>query len=396
MIDSSITKKYFNKISKKTGHFQDLFIVLVTHIVQDREYLIKALTNVAEVGMIIPKPKSIQKNELRELEKNYFFYKNYCKKKCKKDCLDHIIDRDYLDNNPTKVIDTIEEKANGKDIIILDIGGYFVNIHNEIKDHFKERFIGIIEDTENGHQKYEKKIESSKTKIYSVARSPLKIPEDYLVGLSICFSAEAVMREENEILTGKIILVIGYGKIGSSIARHLSGKNNIVYIHDTDYLKLVEASSHGFPILTKDSSLRKADVVFCATGNNALETKDAKYFKENAMIFTSTSSDDELNFSANLSEYRFMKPVGKSGHLVCYSFEESKSFILCNKGEAVNFLHGASVGNYIYLVQSEIVYGIKVLMENSHDFIENTINEIDINDQRDIAQIWVESFLNTD
>lgn len=113
-------------------------------------------------------------------------------------------------------------------LLFLDIGGYFAPPIDSLSSLLGDRLFGIVEDTENGHQKYDKYVETIKQRgrsipcpIFSVARSPLKEPEDYLVGQSILFSIERVLRAHNSLLTNKIVLVIGYGKIGKSISSRL-------------------------------------------------------------------------------------------------------------------------------------------------------------------------------
>lgn len=103
--------------------------------------------------------------------------------------------------------------------------------------------VGIVEDTENGYQKYQSKIQTARDArrlcpIVSVARSSLKLPEDFLVGQAIVFSAESVLREQKQVLAGKQAMVIGYGKIGSSIATTLPAKGVRVAIAEADPIDL--------------------------------------------------------------------------------------------------------------------------------------------------------------
>lgn len=63
---------------------------------------------------------------------------------------------------------------------------------------------------------------------------PLKDPEDFLVGQSVVFSTEALMRGRGDILHGRTALVIGFGKLGSSIARLLHAKGVQVTVFDID------------------------------------------------------------------------------------------------------------------------------------------------------------------
>lgn len=377
MINNQKTISYFNKVAELTGKYDDVFLVLVTHFVSDRHYFIDALSKVAEVGIIIPKPNSINEKTFENLSNKYFI---------------HQTRRDSIEKNPNSIISIIDKSRQSKKVIILDIGGYFSAVTAELKNILGDDLIGIIEDTENGHQKYTSSIAAHKPdiNIMSVARSPLKNTEDFLVGLSICFSAEAVLREINEIFTGRSALVIGYGKIGYSIAKHLAERNITVYVHDINPLRLIEAKSHGHIVLTKEQSLKKADVVFCATGQKSIVNDDIYVLKENCVIFTSTSSDDELSVSERISDYEKIETI--SEHIQSLTTKKGNRYHLCNSGNAVNFLHGASVGTFIFLVQSEIMYTISVLMEmhkkkSLHKVLENS-EEV----QKLLAREWLDHF----
>ncbi|WP_419620391.1 hypothetical protein, partial [Thiolapillus sp.] len=59
------------------------------------------------------------------------------------------------------------------------------------------------------------------TPVFSAARSPLKDNEDFLIGQSIVFSTDALLRECGSLLQYSSCSVLGYGKVGSSIAHHL-------------------------------------------------------------------------------------------------------------------------------------------------------------------------------
>jgi len=59
-------------------------------------------------------------------------------------------------------------------ICLINIGSYFSSSINMLKTKSGNKLLGVVEDTENGHQKYERTF-SGKVNIISVARSPLKI-----------------------------------------------------------------------------------------------------------------------------------------------------------------------------------------------------------------------------
>lgn len=64
-------------------------------------------------------------------------------------------------------------------------------------------------------------------------------------------------------------------------------------------------------------------------------------------------------------------------------------FYLLNRGNAVNFLHGASVGPFIFLVQSEILAAIQIL---SRGDLDTGMHGIGAADRADIAATWLYYF----
>ena len=129
-------------------------------------------------------------------------------------------------------------KESDKNIIIFDIGGYFSRwIQKNIELSNKIKF--IIEDTENGYQKYENL--KTNIPILSVARSPLKDNEDNLVGESVVFSSDVLLRKMGEIIEYKKCGIIGYGKIGESIGKNLLQKGVKPIVYDQNAIKQIRA-----------------------------------------------------------------------------------------------------------------------------------------------------------
>jgi adenosylhomocysteinase len=76
-----------------------------------------------------------------------------------------------------------------------------------------------------------------------------------------------------------------------------------------------------------------------------------------------TSSDDELELSALNGLY----VRTQSGPNVTRYARTGHYFYVLADGNAVNFLHGASVGSFILLVQAEILAALAVLASTEHD-----------------------------
>jgi adenosylhomocysteinase len=251
--------------------------------------------------------------------------------------------------------------------------------------HFSGQILGVVEDTENGLRRY---LDLAKLPcaVYSVARSPLKDPEDYLVGQSVVFSAEALVRARGDILHGRRACVIGFGKIGSSIARMLHAKHLQVTVFDTDAIRMTQALAQGFrTAASRAEALAGAGAVFCATGNFALRDDDFARISNGSYVASVTSSDDELELAALQGLYT-CQPA--EPHVTRYSTTGHYFYVL-NDGNAVNFVHGASVGSFIHLIQAEILAAIARLAGAPH---EPGLHEISHDTREFIAGAWLHYF----
>ena len=241
---------------------------------------------------------------------------------------------------------------------MVDSGGYFSDSIASIKKKLGKKLLGVVEDTENGHQKYEKNMPDN-LRIISVARSPLKSFEDQLVGNGVAHAAETVLRELNTLITYKSCGIIGYGKIGRGIFQYLQQRGVQPYVCEIDHMRAVQASCDGARVVPIGHLLRNSDVIFCATGSQAINILKLRDLKRGAFLASVTSSDDEFDLRFIDSEYskdritRDITRYSKRGH----------HFHLMNNGNAVNFLYSAAVDKYIYLVQGELVNSIVSLYE---------------------------------
>lgn len=349
-------------VKQKFGSF------LITHLLAERPSFIRAVAKQTELIAVLPKPKSINEEAFREVQ---LFVQI--------DSLSR-----SLFSNVDFALEYLERRARGKDIILLDIGGYFAGILNKISESFSGRIMGVVEDTENGYQRY-LRLSKVPCPVFSVARSSLKIAEDYLVGHSIAFSVEALVRGRGDILSGMEAFVIGYGKLGSSIAQMLHIRNMRVSVYDKDPIRMTQAKAAGYQVVRlKEDGLSRADIVICATGNHSLVKEDFAHIKNGAYIASVTSSEDELELEHLESIYE-VTPVAPN--VSRYSTVLHYFYVLAG-GNAVNFLHGAVVGPYIYLVQAEILAAISKISES----MIPGFYTVQDSDKKLIADTWLSHF----
>ncbi|MDT9688809.1 adenosylhomocysteinase [Streptomyces sp. P9(2023)] len=181
-------------------------------------------------------------------------------------------------------------------------------------------------------------------------------------------------------------LVIGFGKLGSSIARLLHAKGVRVTVYDIDPVRRTQALSQGFTVARdREGGLGEAGLVLCATGALSLRGEDFTRLRNGAYVATVTSSEDELEL-AGLPHVYERATVGE--HVTRY-VTTGHYFYLLNGGNAVNFLHGASVGPFIFLVQAEILAASAALARGE---LDPGMHEISPGDRATIAALWLDYF----
>ncbi|GAA3368456.1 adenosylhomocysteinase [Streptomyces sannanensis] len=360
---------FFRHITAQFPAGEQVTSLIITHLLPERPAFLRAMASTSTVGAVLPKPKSIDQPTLEDVRLTYDV---------------HHLSRDLFADS-TRALEYLEDTAGGQHVVLMDIGGYFAPCLATLVEKFSGRVLGVVEDTENGHQRYAA-LDPLPCPVVSVARSPLKDCEDHLVGRSIVFSTDALVRARGDILTSRNACVIGFGKIGRAIAQALRAQDLRVTVYDTDPVKRVQAHSHGFRTSsTTTEAVRDAELVLCATGNLALRQDDFAAMRNGAYLASVTSSEDELELGSLHGLYQ-RTPVGE--HLTRYEITGHYFYVLAGGG-AVNFVHGAAVGTYIHLVQAEILAATAAL---SHSRFQPGLHDMPPPDRQTIARIWLDHF----
>jgi S-adenosylhomocysteine hydrolase/8-oxo-dGTP pyrophosphatase MutT (NUDIX family) len=367
------TKKFYDAVIETTcAHATPARAGVVTHLIPDCIYYLRAIHRVWPISAIVPKPNSIQGKVAENVRAEFFVVD---------------VKREQLALSENAIVDIIRRAGADERFILFDIGGYFANI-SEWPSEVLDKIDRIVEDTENGHQKY---LKAPRLRpVVSVARSPLKENEDFLVGQSILFSADALLRTGNILVQYLQCGVFGYGKIGRSVAFHLLQRGVKPRVYDINPIRRLEAHNRLCAIPRRDEIIAQCDAIFCATGNRCLDINDFRRLKSGCLIFSVTSSDDELDFGNLTEEYE--REVVRE-HIVKYSSFRN-FFFLVNDANAVNFIHNAVMGPFIHLVRAEMIAAAAARESRAMipDEQEKALNEVTEDERKRLAGLWLEEF----
>ena len=385
---------------------RSLNLIAVVHLLPTLPAYLRALQLVGNIKVIIFKGAAKDKrpkhmSEMAEWVANDSVFASAVKEVTKSDL-----------KTPENVRKLLSDAAdNNTDILIMDIGGYFAHCLEVLCDSGGSyRLLGIVEDTENGHQKYHRalqRLQSTQPNIYSVARSRLKMTEDYNVGKSIVRAADNILRQslDHRLEDHRVVGVLGFGKIGSSIAMHLRQQHiGTVLVYDVNPEILLRACSFDFVVCTKEEMLQQASFIFCATGNRALTYNDLLNIGMNVkdlIIASCTSADDELDvherFECNQNKDKSSTEHSFSRYILQRLNGETITITLLCDGNAVNFFHRGVLGESIRSVQAAMIVCALNLQQLS---IQNQqiagINTLTNEEEMRIARLWLQHFSELD
>ncbi|WP_180931913.1 adenosylhomocysteinase [Streptomyces sp. AJS327] len=334
-----------------------------------------ALGQVAEVSAVLPKPKSADRRTQDVVSETH-----------RLDPLDRgrFADPDWLASY-------LEDRSDGRPMVLVDIGGYFAPALSEVCRMLPGLIRGVVEDTENGLRRY-LALPDLACPVYSVARSPLKEPEDRLVGEAIVFSVETLLRRLGEVLPGRQATVLGFGKIGAGIAAALHARHVRVVVYDRDPIRQAQAVAVGYGRAAFHDALTQAELVFSATGNRAIGMEELACLHDGAFLAGATSADDEFDL-AGLVRPRsgFERDDVVPG--VARYMRDGRSFSLLGSGNAVNFLHTSAIGPAIHVIKAEIIAAAARLVTLPH---EPGLYEVPHGTRAEIAAAWLDAFQPTD
>lgn len=340
-------------------------------------------------------------------------------------------------------------------VVLIDIGGYFAESSSPdhvgpilIAEALSQRgyaLAGIVEDTQNGHHRYDNAIRLAAGKkmppVYSVAHSPLKSPENHLVGVAVTFSIEAILRQSNVVLQSRRAGVIGFGPIGRSVAHALRNRGVPVRVCEVDPIRLAQAAAQGFHVHDYDedfiSFADDLNLIVSATGAGAhvvrsqpapaivhpdevmkprrlgartrlaLNVDTIRYVEAGAYVASVTSADDEIDlvdigrlYASDVVPYNedvsIWTEQGQESDAA--SLRPAHSFYLLLGGNAVNFRHDGVIGPAIQLLQGEILSCVQSLLEalSAEDEVGRgsaQVLELGVEERREVANAWLDQYL---
>lgn len=243
-------------------------------------------------------------------------------------------------------------------IVAQEVGGYLASFSTELAKY--SNFVGVVEDTNNGHWRYEETVPHA-FPVLSIARSPLKDIEDTLIGDAVAFSLERILRENFfAVIQGCHVGILGYGKIGTSTAIAMRGRESSVSVYDVSPIRTIRAKFEGFAVQPLHDLLQQSEIILGCSGQTSLKAKDLPWIRDRAILVSASSKAHEFDLSgfAEACETEVM-----SNAVTRYRRSDGRVFYVLTQGTPVNFRDRSILGPVLDLIYSELFVAMRTLVE---------------------------------
>ncbi len=304
---------------KKDQPFKNLTIAACLHVTKETAVLVKALVfGGARVALCGSNPLSTQDDvaaALAEYGINVFAWRGVSSEKYYW-CLNKV-----LDFKPQITID------DGADLISL--------IHGKRRELLKTVWAGQ-EETTTGVIRLRAMAKAGKLKyaVVAVNDTPTKHMFDnhYGTGQS---TMDGLLRATNILLSGKVLVVAGYGDCGSGMAMRAKGLGARVVITEVDPLPALKAAMDGFEVMPMSRAAKLGDVFLTATGDkDVIVAEHMKLMKDGAIL----GNSGHFNVEINVKDLERISVSTKQvrDNLMEYKFKDGRKLYLIAEGRLMN------------------------------------------------------------
>jgi adenosylhomocysteinase len=218
------------------------------------------------------------------------------------------------------------------DILTDDGGDLHMAAHKS-----KTRFYGGTEETTTGVKRLEI-LQSQKRLKYPViavnnAYTKHLFDNRYGTGQS---TIDGILRTTGLFLSGKQVVVCGYGWVGKGVSVRARGMGAIVTITEVDPIKALEAHMDGFNVQQLSHVSDIGDIFITCTGHcSIIREEHLKEMKDGAILANAGHFDVEIDVDYLYSQDKF--PILVRPNVECFKCHDKKLYLL-SKGRVINLV----------------------------------------------------------
>ncbi len=231
--------------------------------------------------------------------------------------------------------------------LIIDDGSDVVATMVQNRPELIDNIIGTTEETTTGITRLRAMLRDGKLSFPSIAVNDAQtkhfFDNRYGTGQS---TLDGIIRATNILLSGKIIVVVGYGWCGKGVAMRARGMGANIIVTEINPVKALEATMDGFRVMMIQQAAPLGEIFITVTGNrHVIDTQHFELMKDGAIVCNSGHFDLELNLVGLKSISTDIRTVRQWAE--AYKLRNGREIIVLGEGRLVNLAaaegHPASV-----------------------------------------------------
>jgi len=225
------------------------------------------------------------------------------------------------------------------DIIIDDGSDLVTLLHDEIPQCAKN-VLGGCEETTTGIHRLRARSNAGRLNfpMFAVNDAKCKYLFDNHHGTGQS-TWDGIMYSTNNMISGRTVVVAGYGHCGSGIAMRAKGLGANVIVTEVDRFKALQALMDGFRVMPMPEAAKLGDIFVTATGcNKVITAEHFKLMKNNVLLANSGHFDVEVDRAA--LEAACVKKENRKPFIDGYRMPDGRVLNLLAEGRLVNIVAG--------------------------------------------------------
>lgn len=146
---------------------------------------------------------------------------------------------------------------------------------------------------------------------------------------------DGVIRATNILISGKSVVVAGYGHVGKGVARKAAGLGANVIVTEVDPIAALKARLDGYSVSTMNRAAEVGDLFITTTGcKDVVVEKDIAKMKDGAILANAGHFNVEISIPAIEKQTAERKQVNE--HTMQYNLKNGRKVYLLAEGRLVN------------------------------------------------------------
>lgn len=229
--------------------------------------------------------------------------------------------------------------------ILIDDGADLITVVHTKRKELLNKVIGASEETTTGVNRLRIMADEGELKfpVIAVNDTPSKRFFDNRFGTAES-TLQAIMGITNTLISGKQIVVVGYGFVGRGISSRAKGLGAIVTVVETDPIRALEAAMDGFTVTSMAEAARKGNIFITTTGGlKVIRAEHMRLMRDGAILCNSGHFNVEIDIDGldklAVSRREVLEDIEE------FKLKDGRRIYLLTEGRLVNLAGKRSLGH---------------------------------------------------